>query len=249
MATNPPPAAPAPTLWGTSDDIEQYRRDIGKFFDRLAAAAEGNPPPGMNAANGFFVKAVQDDAELKSVAPPRKTGDDPEGQRIFAALASFEAKVLETFKLPNAHGRWSTNAGVAWDAFQKLKNDIPPVITAIGGAVATVNPATIAALAESVKSLIDKIHNAGVVYEGDHANGYIQSGVHDAAVQLKDVLDDVHAHPVDPFAGKFAQAMSAILDKLIALNFENNPWLRGEWQVSFQAITRAGALQLYALTP
>jgi hypothetical protein len=233
--------------WETNDDVDQYRRDVAKFFERIATLSEANEPPGANAANGWFIKAVRDDQEIKKVAPPRGTADDPEAEQIFSLLNEFETKVVEAFNFENYDSGWHKSSRLALKVLDELKDKIGPVIADI---VRVVNKdvTAIGKLVEDTKALIDKIHNSGLVYEGAHANGWIQPAVKEAATKAHDGFAQIVANKQDSLAHEFARAMVEITKAIKTIpDFENKPWLYGDWQISIQAIMRAGATTLYAI--
>lgn len=232
---------------GTSDDVDQYRRDVAKFFERIATLSEENQPPGANAANGWFIKAVRDDQEIKKVAPPRGSADDPEAEQIFSVLTALETKILEAFSFENYDSGWHKSSRLALKVLEELKDKIGPVLADI---VRVVNKdiTAIGKLVEDTKALIDKVHNSGIVYEGAHANGWIQPAVKDAATKAHEAFAQIVANKQDPLAHELARAMVEITRAIMAIpDFENKPWLYGDWQISIQAIMRAGATTLYAI--
>ncbi len=228
--------------WRTSDDVEQYRRDFAKFLERIAVASEGNPPPGSNAANGWFVKAVRDDPEIKNVAPPRAKADDPQAEKIFVILSNFEGRVMEAFHFENYESSWTKSGKLAFDALDKMKGDLAKVAASIK-AVISWDPASLIALGKSIDDLIKNVHKSGLQYEGAHANGHINKAVLDAATQAKTSFDGiVAAQGGDPLAVAFATASSKIMEDIIAIGqLDNDPWLVAEWQIKMQAICRLGS--------
>lgn len=108
--------------WETNDDVDQYRRDVAKFFERIATLSEANETPGANAANGWFIKAVRDDQEIKKVAPPRGTADDPEAEQIFSLLNEFETKVVEAFNFENYDSGWHKSSRLALKVLDELNS-------------------------------------------------------------------------------------------------------------------------------
>lgn len=228
--------------WGTSDDIEQYRRDFALFLERIAIASEGNPPPGSNAANGWFVKAVRDDAEIKNVAPPRAKADDPQAEKIFSILSIFEGRVMEAFTFENYKSSWTKSGKLAFDALDAMKGDLAKIAASIRAVITWDAPALIA-LGKSIDDLIKNVHKSGLQYEGAHANGHINQAVLDAANQAKASFDAVvSAQDGDPLAIAFSKASSTIMQDIIAIGkLDNDPWLEAAWQIRMQAICRLGS--------
>lgn len=236
--------------WTTVDEIEQYRRDLAIFFKRLSTLSEQNQPPHANAANGYFVTAVKNDQEIKSVVPPRAPAYDAEAQQIFAALLRLEQGILKPFSERENHsGSWKDNFGLALKAVEAIGPDIEAIAKAIP-AVIKLDPTAVNSIVDGIKKAANDIHNTGIGFEGTNANGFIQNDVKAICDEAVKTFAAIKAGAKDAFAITFIESIVDILNQISNIKQENNdPWLYASWQLSFQAITGLGALRLYALRP
>lgn len=234
---------PAPLAESSPADLDLVRRRLASFFERVVALSNASPPPGTNASNGWFVKAMQEDAELNVAQRPIATttiGGNGVGSIALNAMTALRAG----FNHENHFASGLTYLPVAIDAFNAAMPAIKNIAVSAFEAYAT-SGATIKQLEQQVKTEIDNIGStvakSGMVLSGTHANGWISVDIRDRAQALINFIDAVkRAH--DSAALDFFEILKAILLSFTKFSTsEHDPWLKAEWQIGFTGVCSSAA--------
>lgn len=166
-----------------AEDLDRIRKRAASFFERIVALSVASSPPGLNASNGWFVKAMQGDGELAIAQRPIST--DSPGGAVCADLTQAAMKACRDGFAPGLYkSSGLTNLRLAMDVFNAALPSLLEISAKIVAAVYT-GGATGAAISQDVNqqvsSLGEAVKGRGIVTNGEHANGWISSGVRDGA--------------------------------------------------------------------
>lgn len=231
------------------EQIAFLKERMRDYFARLAALSANRPPPGTNAANGFWRDETDIDPDLKNLEtkpPIELTGECLALQNTFA---SFQAKVRETFHGDqNYEAKWETSWQVFWPLFTNLSQELIKVIQDLFNLFSKKQEQQDAARTKifgDLEALYKKVTDSGKVGEGRHANGHISEGVKAASDATIATLNAQMPKGQDSNVGRVADALRLVCEKLSLLPTDNHkPWLRADWQLSFQGACEVAAAGL-----
>lgn len=226
--------------WANAQDaIKPLKAQLGDFCATVAQLSKDNAPPAMNAASGYFREAMWSGKELVPLASPYPgalaSGD---GKELYDLIVQFGQSLKSAFAPENVSATGFTNSKLFIDSVEQLGREVGAVVKDVISLFA--GKADYLKLEKDVKDLIDKTKNLGVKLNGTHANGWISKNVKGAAEQIKSSATALEGSLTDQEAKAFAGLIRNICAKIKAIpDFQNDPWLYGEWQIEFQAIMDA----------
>lgn len=217
------------------------------YFQILKEISVAYPPPGKNAANGYF-REVSLTHERVIVLGKDYSYNIPlnsDGYGIYEAFKIFYNHTQAGFReCKNYKASWATHMVVFWPVFKDVVVGmiIPTIITF---ASAFVDPdAFTNNLKNYGKILYDKIKNTGLVTHGTHANGWISVYFRDAANGAINHLNSKYSQ-TGIVGYKAARIIIGILETISKLDTEHHkPWLSASWQANFQIICEGATLAL-----
>lgn len=229
------------------DEVADLVQDL---FETLFRSSHEKPPPGKNAANGYFrgnlldrlpnlkaSDAVPTDARLAKLVEARNLFKDS----IYRAFAN---NANHTTSIWRDSGIWDSTLTVVWKDLVKF------IVTAFAyynsaggdGQQSGENAEEQEALAKAIADLTDAVEKSGVVYSGTHCNGWISGGVDNAGEATQNLIPVADfANPPKDAIDHLALILRAVATQYRAINNKNhNPWLRADWQVEFESYARIG---------
>lgn len=241
LCSSQPVFAQSPVAVDPSD-LERIRKRLASFFERVTALSVASPPPGVNASNGWFVKAMREDSELAVAQRPIQT--DSAGGAACADLTQALMRACREGFAPGLHkASGLTYLPLARETFTKVLPTLLEISAKIVAAVYTGGAAGAAISADvnaQIRSL-GEVAGKNFVSSGEHANGWISVAVRD---QAKGVINRVDQQlPTLSASGRdYLAIIKVLLDQMAALPTQgHDPWLRAEWQVGFTAVCATGA--------
>lgn len=216
------------------NDSEKVRARLVSFLERATALSAAAPPPGLNAANGYFINGVHGtDVQLANLATAPIGTTTPEGEILEGYYFGFTHHVRVAFEA-GTHSASFPNAQVIWDTFWHSRDQIVNTLQGGGGLSAVKVKAEVDRIAQSLEGK--------VVTSGAHGNGYTSVNLRDNCNVYQKKL---HNTGISSDAGiKALTGMRVACQGWAALPTEGHaPWLQAVWQVGFQAVaTETAAL-------
>lgn len=234
----------------TDEQFSFLKTRMKDYFARLAWVSEQWTPPGKNAANGNWPVNTINDAPLKNTEGQTAIQFDGDGEKLLQILSQFQDGIRQALSTPNASANAWKNLPLFWDVFKDGISTVIDVVTDVYNLFSDDKEKQKQAkekLFSDIEALIKKIEDNGMVENGEHANGTISLAVRDRSNEAIAALDrDFPTGSTSQFQ-KLADALRVVCKKLSALKTEDHdPWLRPEWQVSFQATTKGASEGLAA---
>ncbi len=231
--------------WNAQDEASALRDQLKSYCANGAAISDRNKPPGVNAANGHFANEMLSDTDMALGIKPRTYYTDQEVVKLYDVTYLFFNSMKGAFSAGTHSASVATSPG---DFIQYLVQLVPQIRVAVQDllTIASFNPAAIAGIVQKIgddiQALVDAVSKTGAKFDGDHANGYIGSGVQGAAAQTLAALAPVEAALTRNETKSYAAVLRAVCTRLKAIELhEYRPWLNAEWQVQFEAVMKAGA--------
>ena len=205
-------------------DLLNISQRLIDYLARSALIAHNNQPPGVYASNGFFATQMRQDTELARLRLPINVQDSSSAPVAKLAIQLMDA-LWGPFNLaPNAGG------SVPLCQLRALLVNFPKIV---GEDIA----AAISAIARTIP-------NNGPC-QGVHANGFISVYVQQGAVKVRDEARAQRNVRQPQRIEDLLDLMILVGEALMALPTDNHsPWLRAEWQLTFQAVMDSGAREL-----
>lgn len=229
------------------DEVADLVQDL---FETLFRSSQDAPPPGKNAANGYFR------GNLLDRIPKLKAGDivptDARLAKLVQARNVFKDSVHEAFSRNANHtssiwrdsGIWDSTLTVVWkDLITFIVKAFEYYNSAGGdGQQSGENAKEQEALAKAISDLYDAVEKSGVIFSGTHCNGWISGGVDNAGEATQNLLPLADfADPPSDAIDHLGLILRAVATQYRAINNKNhNPWLRADWQVEFESYARIG---------
>lgn len=222
-------------------DLQRVYRRLGQFFSLTADAAFANPPPGVAATNGWFIRYMNENAALDVAVRPISTTTNDGAQCAEIALL-FMQKVKAGFSrgLHNAH--WLGN----WDLALKAFNNMLPQLLIIAAEIVAMIYTSGAASAALGNDAQQRINNLGAVsgrrgpIQGNHANGWIPS---DLQGRMSEWMADMEGRKasLSPQAQDFCEILKVFAGKIASRTGDRGPhWLKADFQIAYASIATAG---------
>jgi hypothetical protein len=231
-----------------SEQNAQSRKLMSDYFAALAHASAAAPPPGPNAANGWFRKAVYEDLKMGPYADVHFPSADTEA--VHGAFAKLASGIHSAFAPDNYCSSVWTNGDLFIQALNNFKGQIANVVIAIFGSSSDdpqKKDQKKQDLGKAIGDLISAISGSKVQYHGCHMNGWISGGVHGVGVAMAPVVAGLTI--TDPEADEARKILKDVCDRLAAISLRNfSPWLDAQWQVEFQTVAAAAAAA-FSFTP
>ncbi len=229
-------------------EFDAVAKLVEDYFSAAYRASEAAPPPGKNAANGYFRGYLLDwlPALPNLPAPPT----DPRALKIVQARDALRDGVHSTLaRCANYHARLLTHLGIVTSTFEQFWQEIGGVVVAAFAALGgsgegeeDENDEEQEDLAKALETLFNAISNSPIVFGGTHANGWISGGVDntgETAARFVDVVE-FREPPVDAY-DRLGTIIRAVAGGYRAINNKvHRPWLRADWQVEFEGLNRTG---------
>lgn len=237
---------------GGKDDkevgLEYARARVQQFCDAAAAVSHRSPPPGRNAANGWFREGMLNDPDVRAAGRPQDFRLSGDNARLYILQHNFYNRIVAAFQQnPNHYASWDKTIQIVIDA-APIVSDIVSVVVdlfkILGANDDQASKKAQADLASDIKKLVEDVQKNDVVLKGSHANGWISVWVHNGARATIAEIDGIRW--ADDGAHNVALALRRTCEELLKLPTDNHkPWLRAEWQVRFEGIMRAAGKALY----
>ncbi|WP_148649421.1 hypothetical protein [Novosphingobium barchaimii] len=220
-------------------DLAAVRKRLASYYKKVTNASLASPPPGAAASNGWFVKYMKDDADLSVTQRPIQTATS-EG-KICADLAQGMMAYCRSGFGPGTYkANWATsfdmllaNLEAATSGFTQMASQM---VHSILGDIPVVN-SIVEQIDGQINQLAASARQKGPT-SGDHANGWISVGVRDGANAWLGQSNGALGNLTAPKSKDLVETMKVFANAMAGLNTEgHSPWLKGEWQVGFGAIT------------
>jgi hypothetical protein len=224
------------------------------YFGRIADIARLNPPPGPNAANGYFREKMLHDSRLRQIRIDLRDvkyaeGGTEGGTNGIRNMSMAIDTIWDAFaESPNYYSDAGRSLPLFITLLQASKNQVMALGAAIAHFIASEGGAqSIEELSTAAKALLDQLEHSGLVVKGRHANGHISVGVKRTAQgTIQRIVDD--SAQFGDHEKKVAERVKKICELLLELPTDNHdPWLRADWQVRFGQICDAGQVMLKEL--
>lgn len=224
------------------------KQRLQNYLARITALSQATTPPGRNAANGWFREYMVGDAEIVRAGEPPTLALTGDAQELFRAYTFFYSVVQRAFRDNANHSANWTQGSVLWPNLGQIIGEIAAVGSAVIQLFSGDSQAKEAAkknLALAIDALMRKIDQAGDVWGGAHANGWISVYARDAGGWTLGELNKSFPQGTASDAGRVADVLRVVCEQMAALPTQgHDPWLKADWQVRFQAISEAGAATL-----
>jgi len=229
-------------------DIAYVKQRFRSFLSRIIDLSKQAQPPGWHAANGFFHDWVATDSVLASMGGKPTIPLGPQAQPLFDVyLFWYNCVLVRVFR--NANNVEGSRIG---DAVVHTIGEIVKfaldVFNAIFGDSGQAQEAA-QRLQEDFNAAVNRLNDASnQPVTGTHMNGYISVFSHDTAVFTLDVLNQKVPRGTPGDIGKIGNIIRAMLTALTGLETQgHNPWLKGFWQLQYQATLEAAVIGLDAV--
>lgn len=224
------------------------KQRLQNYLARITALSQAATPPGKNAANGWFREYMVGDAEIVRAGDPPTLPLTGDALELFRVYTFFYSVVQRAFRDNGNHSANWTYGSVLWPNLGQMVGEIAAVGAAVFQLLTGDDQAKEAAkknLAEAIEALMRKVDQAGVVWGGAHANGWISVYARDAGNWTIAELNKNFPQESASEAGRVADVLRAVCKQIAELPTQgHDPWLKPEWQIKFQAICDAGATTL-----
>jgi hypothetical protein len=229
-------------------DVAYVKQRFRNFLQRIVDLSRGAQPPGAHAANGFFHDWMVADSVIASMGGPPTIPLGPEAQPLFDVYLDWYRNVLNrVFK--NADNVEATDIGIL---ISGVLGDIirfaVDIFNTIFGDRTQRQQAT-DNISREIGPLLDRLNDNGrQPFKGRHMSGWISRFSADTAEFSRIVLDQKVPRGTPGDVGKIAEVIRAMLISLNHLPTDgHNPWLKGAWQLQYQATLQAAIVGLDAI--
>jgi hypothetical protein len=233
--------------------VMYVKQRLQNYFQRIIELSAAAEPPGKNAANGWLREYMVNDGVIIQcgAAPTVPVSDD--ALKLFQAYSYFYVLLERAFRDNGNH--YSSIALAPHVLFDNMGAFLGDLITVIASIVSLIEgdqnqqDAAEASVVQAVTKLAKDVANSGVVWSGAHANGWISVYAQAAANwTIQNQLNVNFPKGTATDAGAVADVLRSVCERIAALDTKgHDPWLRADWQVSFETIMRAAVVTLASL--
>jgi len=229
-------------------DVAYVKQRFRSFLLRIIDLSRQAQPPGWHAANGFFHDWVSTDRIIDSMGGPPTIPLGPEAQALFDVYLDWHHNVLiRVFR--NANNVEGSRVG---DAVLHSLGEIAKFAVDLFNAIFS-DPDQRQQAAQRLQSDYDaavrRLNDASnQPVSGRHMNGWISKFSADTAFFSLSVLNQRVPRGTPGDVGRIAEVIRAMLQQLNRLEVNgHNPWLKGFWQLQYQATLQATVVGLDAI--
>jgi len=229
-------------------DIAYVKQRFRSFLSRIIDLSKQAQPPGWHASNGFFRDWVATDSILASMGGPPTIPLGPQAQPLFDVyLFWYNCVLVRVFR--NANNVEGSRPGDAViHAIEEIVKFAVDLFKAIFGDSGQAQQAS-QRLQRDFDAAVNRLNDASnQPVTGRHMNGWISVFSHDTAIFTLDVLNQKVPPGTPGDIGKLGNVIRAMLTALTGLQTQgHNPWLKGFWQLQYQATLEAAVIGLDAV--
>jgi hypothetical protein len=229
-------------------DAAYVKQRWRNLFQRIVDLSMSAQPPGAHAGNGFFRDFLVGDRVLASMGAPPTVPLSPQARALFDVYSAWHTYVrVHVFgRAPNVPANRT---------FDFLLSEIDGILEF---AVKLINfifgseeerKKALQSMAQEFEPLVKRLNDSGNMPRiGSHMNGHLAKFSSDTAFFTITLLDQRVPGGV---GGEIGQVANVIRNTMIQLNRMevngHNPWLKGVWQLQYQATLKSAILGLDAI--
>ena len=228
-------------------DAAYVKQRLRSFLQRIVDLSLGAQPPGAHAASGFFRDWLVGDAMIASMSGPPTIPLGPQAQPLFDVYLNWYNYVLSIFK--KCENVEATDIGILIEgALGDIIKFGIDVFNAIFGDQQQRQQA-IANVSKEIGPLLDHMNaNGNQPFKGRHMSGWIAKFSSDTAFFSLTFLNQRVPPGTSGDVGRIADVIRAMLSALNQIPFDGmNPWLKGAWQLQYQATLQSAIVGLDAI--
>lgn len=222
-----------------SQPVRDAGHNAGRYFQWLADQSKLAPPPGSNAANGWFREAIVHENGAPA-DQPIDAADAP-AQAIQAAYRHFRSNFRDNVDRDGGNvqsGAFGNLPGFV-EAVRAYSEQIVAVLSAI---FVGQDDGRAARIAKAAAEAEESSKTIGFKVDGTHMNGWVSHMARDRANEARPMLQPA-LDSGDADAQRIGRVLYDGFGQIAQLRTEgHNPWLRAEWQLGFQVVGEAIAI-------
>jgi hypothetical protein len=239
-------------------EFDRIAKGFQNICETYASFSALYPPPGKNAANGWFVGKMKEYGPTPVPAYAIAGSELPRAQAAIDPIVALPYNIWRTLQDIDSHyAAWTGNWGLFIRALDEFGQDIGNVISSFFALISgnddqdqNQQDKDKTDLAAAIEKLINDVKASKLVLSGAHANGWTAGRVSGAAGNSLDSINhSPTAHQTAPFAippaddwDRLIAILRTLCNGLQAMNHENmDPWLSPDWQVKFQSLMHIAA--------
>jgi hypothetical protein len=226
-------------------EIKALRSLMQTFSAKIVQFSKAAPPPGINAANGWFRNSMVSDPDLQSMTSGHGQFVTPDGAKLYAVFTDFGRGLRAGFAPENHPASVWTDGHLFVQALQQFGGELSAVIGDIVNLCSddqNKKDKAKADLAKDLNALIGSVKGSKVLYSGAHANGWISGNIKGVGAQIGLRLDALIPQLHGAEAKELATIFRAECSRINRITLHNyHPWLDAQWQVEFQAVIETAA--------
>ncbi len=226
-------------------DAAYVKQRFKTLLLRIIDLSKQAQPPGWHAANGFFHDWVATDSIIASMGGPPTIPLGPEAQALFDVYLNWYHYVLfSVFRnADNVEGSRIGDAVV--HTLSEIVKFAVDLFNAIFGDPGQQQQAT-QRLQQDYDAAVQRLNDSSnQPVSGRHMNGWIAKFSADTAFFSLSVLNQNVPPGTPGDVGRIAAVIRAMLQQINRLEVNgHNPWLKGFWQLQYQATLQAAVIGL-----
>ena len=229
-------------------DVAYVKQRFRGFLQRIVDLSLAAQPPGAHAASGFFHDWMVTDGIIASMGGPPTVPLGPQAQPLFDVYLDWYNNVLNrVFK--NADNVEAEDIGIL---IEGILGDIIKFAVDVFNAVfgdQQQRQQAIDNISKEIGPLVNNLNaNGNKPFKGRHMSGWIAKFSSDTAFFSLQVLNQRVPPGTSGDLGTIADVIRAMLTALNQIPFDGmNPWLKGAWQLQYQATLQSAIVGLDAI--
>ena len=229
-----------------ANDIAYVKSRFRDLFQLIVELSQGAQPPGAHAANGFFHDRLVTDPRIAAMGAKPKVRLGPGAQALFDVYIDwYNDMFYRVFR--NAD---NVEANRTFDFIRSELGDIVQfgvdLFNAIFGSDQQKQQEAAARLKSDFDPLVQAMNaNGNLPRSGRHMSGFIAKFSADTAYFNRFLLNHKVPAGTPGDVGKIADVIRGTMTQLNLLPTEgHDPWLKGYWQLQYQATLQAAITAL-----
>jgi hypothetical protein len=229
-------------------DVAYVKQRFRSFLQRIVDLSRAAQPPGAHAASGFFHDWMVTDGIIASLGGPSTVPLGPEAQPLFDVYLNWYNYVLNAvFK--RADNVEAEDIGIL---IEGVLGDVIKFAVDVFNAVfgnQQQRQQAIDSISREIGPLLDHLNaNGHEPFKGRHMSGWIAKFSSDTAFFSLTFLNQRVPLGTSGGLGRIADVIRAMFSALNQIPFDGmNPWLKGAWQLQYQATLQSAIVGLDAI--